>query len=440
MASVADLVGPDVLERLATTEDLQAGSVLADASAVRFTTIGPLNVLATVESDGASTHVELRGGSVLTFECSCDAGRAGAFCRHVVAVATETWRRAPERRRSPAPSGAPPPSEVPTQVPERPTSHVQPRGRPEPAPSMGRPLQVGLQLPEVEREVRWPELRDIARTAEAVGFDSLWLGDHLLYRRPGDHPRGPWEVWTTLAGLAEATERVALGPLVASTSFHNPAMLAKMATTVDEISGGRLILGLGAGWNETEYRAFGFPFDQRISRFEEAFTIIRTLLREGAIDFDGRFYQARDCELIPRGPRQGGPPLMVGSIGPRMLRLTLPHVDAWNAWFADTGNGPAGIAPLRQLVDATCREVGRDPGAVARTVAVLVQLPGGTGRFHGDPSQALPTPLSGTAKGIAEGLAAYADEGISHVQIVLDPITAASVEGMGAVLEHLDRA
>src|SRR6476619_3699520 len=151
----------------------------------------------------------------------------------------------------------------------------------------GRPLGVGVQLPEGDREVRCPELRAIARTAEAVGFDSIWVGDHLLYRYADGSTRGPWEAWTTLAGLAEATERIALGPLVAATAFHAPAMLAKLAGTVDEISGGRLILGLGAGWNETEFAAFGFPFDHRISRFEEAFTIIRTLLAEGHIDFDG---------------------------------------------------------------------------------------------------------------------------------------------------------
>ena len=151
----------------------------------------------------------------------------------------------------------------------------------------GRPLKVGVQLPEVERLVPWPELRDMAQTAESVGFDSLWLGDHLLYRRP-DGNVGPWEVWTSLAGIAEATTRVEIGPLVASTSFHSPPMLAKMAATVDEISSGRLILGLGAGWNEPDYTAFGFPYDQRVSRFEEAFTIIRTLLRDGHIDFEGK--------------------------------------------------------------------------------------------------------------------------------------------------------
>ena len=174
-------------------------------------------------------------------------------------------------------------------------------------PARSRPLKVGVQLPEVERVVRWPELADMARAAEDIGLDSLWVGDHLLYRDAARGAVGPWEAWTTLAGLAAVTTRIELGPLVAATGFHNPAMLAKQASTVDEISGGRLIVGLGAGWNEVEYTAFGFPFDQRISRFEEAFTIIRTLLSEGAIDFDGRFYQVRDCELQPRGLRAGWP-------------------------------------------------------------------------------------------------------------------------------------
>src|SRR5436309_7314657 len=125
----------------------------------------------------------------------------------------------------------------------------------------------------------------MARVAEQAGFDSLWVGDHLLYRDPGMPPRGPWEAWSILAALAAVTERVQLGPLVASTSFHNPAVLAKKAATVDEISGGRLILGLGAGWNEVEYRAYGFPFDHRLDRFTEALTIIGGLLRDGAVDF-----------------------------------------------------------------------------------------------------------------------------------------------------------
>ena len=299
-----------------------------------------------------------------------------------------------------------------------------------------RPLKVGIQLPEVEREVRWPEYVAMARLAEDVGFDSLWLGDHLLYRSPDRGARGPWEVWTMLAAIAASTSRIALGPLVACTSFHNPAMLAKMAATVDEVSGGRLVLGLGAGWNETEYRAFGFPFDRRISRFEEAFTIIRSLLRDGHVDFAGEFYEARDCELLPRPPRAGGPPLLIGSSGERMLSIALPHVDAWNSWYRDIGNRPAGVPALRERVDAACRTVGRDPAAIERTVAVLVQLPGGTGRDHGETANE-PAPVGGSAGDIAEHLRGFADEGIGEVQLVVDPITATSIEALAPVLEHL---
>ncbi len=302
-----------------------------------------------------------------------------------------------------------------------------------------RPLKVGVQLPEVEWEARWPDLRAMAVRAEELGFDSVWYGDHLLYRRPGDdRARGPWEAWTVLAGLAAATSRITLGPLVAATAFHAPAMLAKMAATVDEISGGRLVLGLGAGWNETEFAAFGFPFDRRISRFAEAFTIIRTLLREGAIDFAGEFFTARDCELAPR-PRPGGPPLMIGSAGPRMLEIAAPHVDAWNAWFDAFGNRPAGIGPLRDRVDAAVRAAGRNPAEIERTVAVLVRLPGGRGRVQGDAAHDAVPAVTGSPAEIAATLRAFATEGIAHVQLVVDPITLASLDALAAVLEELDR-
>lgn len=304
----------------------------------------------------------------------------------------------------------------------------------------GRPIGVGIQLPEVERELRWPELRAIARTAEQAGFDSIWLGDHLLYRYASGETRGPWEAWTTLAGLAEATERIALGPLVAATAFHHPFMLAKLAATVDEISGGRLVFGIGAGWNPVEFGALDAPFDHRVSRFEEAFTIVRTLLRDGYIDFQGEFFSAREAELLPRPARPGGPALLIGSVGPRMLEATIPHVDAWNAWYADTGNAPAGIPRLRALVDDAVRAAGRDPADVERTVAVLVQLPGGTGRVMGDTDakQAV-APLRGTAEEMTEELRAYAREGIGHVQLVVDPITEASIAALAPVLELLDR-
>jgi probable F420-dependent oxidoreductase len=304
---------------------------------------------------------------------------------------------------------------------------------------LSRPLKVGVQLPEVEREVRWNDLLDMARAVEDLGYDSLWLGEHLLYRWPDRPPRGPWEAWALLAAMAAVTTRVQLGPLVACTAFHNPAILAKRSDTIDEISGGRLILGLGAGWNETEFRAFGIPFDHRIDRFEEAFTIIRTLLREGAIDYQGTYYSARDCELLPRGPRPGGPPLMIGSSGKRMLRITAPHVDSWNAWYAATQNSPAGVAPLRDKVDAACAAAGRDPAEIERTVAVHVRLPGGIGRTMGDTSEDQAVrPLEGTLAEMADELRAYAMAGIGHAQLVIDPITRESIERFAPVLQLLD--
>ena len=303
-----------------------------------------------------------------------------------------------------------------------------------------RPLRIGIQLPEVEREVRWPEYLAMARAAEEVGFDTLWLGDHLLYRYGDGSTRAPWEVWTMLSALAASTSRIRLGPLVAATAFHAPPMLAKLAATVDEISGGRLILGLGAGWNDTEFRAFGFPFDHRISRFEEAFTIVRTLLREGSIDFDGRYFQARDCELLPRPARRGGPPLMVGSVGPRMLEITLPHVEMWNVWYRDSNNSPAGLEPILRELDAACRNVGRDPATLEKTSAVLVQLPGGKGRVMGDTTQKDVPPVEGSALEIAARLRDYAALGLAEVQLVIDPITIESIRALAPVLSELDRA
>lgn len=300
------------------------------------------------------------------------------------------------------------------------------------------PLKVGVQLPEVEREVHWPELRDMARAAEQAGFDSLWVGDHLLFRDPDLPPRGPWEAWSVLAALAGITERVDLGPLVASVSFHNPAILAKKAATIDEISGGRLILGLGAGWNEPEYRAFGFPFDHRVERFEEAFAIIRGLLRDGQVDFAGRYHQARECVLLPPPARKGGPPIMVGTTGPRMLRLAAQHADAWNAWFTWFGNRPEGISAIREKVDAACAEVGRDPATLARTVAVLVQVEGEEVARRGGPQKKAP-PLRGSPEELADQLRAFAAEGISHVQLVVDPITVRSIERLAPVLQGLSR-
>jgi alkanesulfonate monooxygenase SsuD/methylene tetrahydromethanopterin reductase-like flavin-dependent oxidoreductase (luciferase family) len=301
-------------------------------------------------------------------------------------------------------------------------------------------MKVGVQLPEVEWVARWPQLLEMARTAEQIGLDSIWVGDHLLYRDDGLPPRGPWEAWTTLAAIAAVTERVEIGPLVAATSFHNPGMLAKQAATVDEISGGRLILGLGAGWNEAEYLAYGFRFDHRVSRFQEAFTIIRTLLCDGRCDFHGTYYDLQDCELLPRGPRHPhgeGPPLLVGSMGERMLGITLPWVQAWNAWFTWFGNSVEGYLPLRAAVDAACRAVGRDPAEVERTLALLVAFPGAKGRSLGDLKEPDVRPIPSDPTTLAATLGGFEAAGVGHVQLVLDPINTETIAGLAPALAEL---
>ena len=298
-------------------------------------------------------------------------------------------------------------------------------------------MLIGVQLPEVEWEVPFPELIAMARTAEAVGFDSLWLGDHLLYELDVDD-RGPWEVWTSLAAIAASTSTIQIGPLVASTSFHAPAMLAKQATTVDAASQGRLILGLGAGWNQREYDAFGFPFDHRVSRFAEAFTIIRTLLREGSIDFHGEYYDVANCLLHPRSS-QTGPPLMVGSIGDRMLDITLPHVDSWNMWWSQYGNTAEGFRREKERVDSLIEAHGRT-GEVEATTAVLVQLDDGVGRVMGDYDDFNTVrPLTGTPDELADQLREFEAAGAAHVQLVVDPITRQSIEWLGDVLTAFRR-
>jgi probable F420-dependent oxidoreductase len=305
--------------------------------------------------------------------------------------------------------------------------------------SGSRPLKVGVQLPEVERVAPWSELARMATTAEARGYDSIWVGDHLIYRDDDQAPRGPWEAWTVMAALAAITERVEIGPLVACTSFHNPAMIAKKAATLDEVSGGRLILGLGAGWNESEYAAFGYPYDHRVSRFEEAFTIIRRLLSGEEVDFRGDYYTLDDCLIVPPGPRREGPPLMIGSAGERMLDITMPYAQSWNAWYAWFGNRPENLAPWMEKVDQACRRVGRDPETVERTCAVYVGLTGGKGRHVLARTDTEIPALTGSTVELAGALRRYAAAGISHVQLVLDPITVEAIEEFAPVLAELDR-
>jgi probable F420-dependent oxidoreductase len=295
-------------------------------------------------------------------------------------------------------------------------------------------MKIGLVLiiaehKELRRPYSYQKTREFAQQAEEAGFDSLWLYDHLLYRPESEPTIGIWECWTFLSALAEATQRVELGTLVACNSFRNPALLAKMAITLDEVSQGRLILGVGAGWNEPEYKAFGFPFDHRVSRFEEALQIIRPLLKEGKVDFEGKYYQARQCEIRPLGPRPHGPPLMIGSFGKRMLQLTAKYADLWNTGYL--GQPETLVKPRQELLEA-CQETGRDPATLGVTVMIALQYP----KLTSEPLSTDEPPLTGTPTQIAKAMLTYEQAGVEHLMFHLIPYKPAAIRKLEQAL-HL---
>lgn len=295
-------------------------------------------------------------------------------------------------------------------------------------------MRVGVQLPEVERVVRWSEYAAIARAAEDVGFDSLWVGDHLLYRDDGREERGPWDAWSLLAALAAATETVRLGPLVSCTAFGPPWLLARRAAAVQEISGGRLVLGLGAGWNETEFHAFGVPFDHRASRFIDAFETVRRLLagERVGIEGDGAAGRLDDAVVLPRPDTP--PQLMVGSTGERVLRAALPHVDGWNIWYDWFGNTTDGFARENDRVSALLRDVGRAPAGVWRSATLLVAL---EGQASDRPISAATPPVKGSVEQIAAQLRDFAEAGLDEAILVVTPITEESIRALAPVVAAL---
>jgi alkanesulfonate monooxygenase SsuD/methylene tetrahydromethanopterin reductase-like flavin-dependent oxidoreductase (luciferase family) len=276
-----------------------------------------------------------------------------------------------------------------------------------------------VELSDLGRALTFSEIRDTALQCEVLGLDSIWIYDHLLYRTKKGATTGIWEGWSILAALAACTQRVEIGSLVACNSFRNPALLAKMAHTVDEISGGRLVLGVGAGWNQPEYDAFGFPFDHRVDRFEEALKIIHPLLKEGHVDFSGRYYTARDCEISPRSPRPGGPPLMIGAGRPRMLRLTAQYADLYNVGYMTIPRST--VTPLRALKKA-CKEMGRDLATLPYTFMISLSFPDLLGW---DTLKKRGT-LSGSVEEIADVLADYEALGADHLMFHLRPSTPAA--------------
>jgi alkanesulfonate monooxygenase SsuD/methylene tetrahydromethanopterin reductase-like flavin-dependent oxidoreductase (luciferase family) len=215
----------------------------------------------------------------------------------------------------------------------------------------------------------WADIRTMATEAERIGCDSVWLPDRL---QVGDV--GVWESLSMVSAIAAVTSRVTIGTAVTRSIYRHPTLLAKMAETIDEISGGRFILGLGAGSNQGDNREFGFPTDHAISRFEEALSITHALLRTGSVTYDGRYYEVRDTPLRPRGPRQSGPPIMVAARRPRMMRLAARYADSWTS--LTLANSPDEWQEQLAAIATACAEEGRDPATLGKVAAVLVtQLP-----------------------------------------------------------------
>ncbi|HEV2074565.1 MAG TPA: LLM class flavin-dependent oxidoreductase [Thermomicrobiales bacterium] len=296
-----------------------------------------------------------------------------------------------------------------------------------------RTMSLGLMLPVGEAShfgetPRFSDMVEMARVAREVGFEAIWLADHFSFTEAetGD-VRGVWECWTMMAAVAAEVPDVQVGSLVACTGFRNPGVIAKMTESIDEISGGRFILGLGAGWHEPEYDQFGFPFDHRVSRFDDAISIIHPLLREGRADYQGRFFQANGAVNRPRGPRESGAPILVGSSGDRMLGLIARYADAWNTvWHSDS----EAVKPLMEKVDAACDEAGRDPKSLIRTAGGNFAMEGYLERR--------PNAIKGDTDTMAERLNGFRDLGLSHFVCGLDPCTPETIRSFEPVVKKFD--
>ncbi len=330
-------------------------------------------------------------------------------------------------------SGTAPPTGETTTPPAPAISH----GR---WPEHRREMSFGVMLPIADLDAvsnesqgfGFQDMVAMGRLAVEVGFEALWLPDHFILKleREGNKARGVWECWTTLAALAASIPDVTIGALVACTSFHNPASIAKMAENIDEISGGRFILGLGCGWHQAEYEMYGFPFDRRVDRFDEALAIISPLVREGDVSFEGRYYQAKNAVNYPKGPRraEGGPPILIGANKPRMLGLTARYADIWNSdWQRD----PETVVQQMAELDKACHEIGRDPASLVRTSGSNFALAGNSGRRF--------EPIAGSVDEMAAKILQFQALGVRHYVCGLDPCTPKSLEEFAAVLAAVER-
>lgn len=297
-----------------------------------------------------------------------------------------------------------------------------------------RPPEIGLVLPMgdsfVDGEtVRWSTIRDLAIRADEIGFDVVWTADELLWRPEGRRPQGWWECIAMTGAVAAATSRIKVGTWILSALHRNPGITAKAVETIDEISEGRFVFGLGAGHAGRQGHAFGLPEDRTVARFEEALQIILSLLREGQADFEGSFHAARNLEHRPIGPRRGGIPIMIGAKGPRMLRLAARHADIWS-WFVEERSDLTEFGPRLEALEAACAEVGRDPTTIGRSAGVVVEPTTVSGA-----ADVLGMPIRGSAREIADALLTFRTGGFDHLEVVPWPPTIAAVDAMAPALD-----
>ncbi len=301
-----------------------------------------------------------------------------------------------------------------------------------------RPFEIGLVLPMGEvfgggATSRWANIRDLALRAEEIGFDIVWTCDELLWRPPDRDPQGFWEGVAMTGAVAAATSRIKVGTWILSALHRNPGITAKAVETIDEISGGRFVFGLGSGHAGRQAHAFGLPEDHVYGQFAEAIEIIVPLLRAGHADFEGTFHAARDLEHRPIGPRPGRIPIMIGAKGPKMLRLAALHADIWS-WFAEERSDLAEFEPrLAALVDA-CVGAGRDPETIGKSAGLVIE-PTSVG---GSEAADFGTPVRGSPEAIADTLRAFGSAGFTNIELIVWPATVATVDAMAPVIELLD--
>jgi alkanesulfonate monooxygenase SsuD/methylene tetrahydromethanopterin reductase-like flavin-dependent oxidoreductase (luciferase family) len=301
----------------------------------------------------------------------------------------------------------------------------------------GRPFEVGLVLPMGDTFVdgstaRWVDIRDLALRAEELGFDTVWTADELLWRSADGRPQGWWEGVAMTGAVAAATSRVKVGTWILSALHRNPGITAKAVETIDEISGGRFVFGLGSGHAGRQAHAFGLPEDHIYSRFEEAVEIILPLLRQGRADFEGTFHAARDLEQRPLGPRPGQIPIMIGAKGPKMLRLAALHADIWS-WYVEERSDLVEFGPRLAALEAACVEVDRDPATIGKSAGIIVEPTSFTGS-----EAVLGTPVRGSAEEIADAFRAFGAARFTNLELVVWPPTLAALDALAPVLELLD--